>query len=31
MSGNTDERRVFDEFLKRKGLKVTRERTAVFD
>jgi Fur family ferric uptake transcriptional regulator len=28
---NADERRVFDDFLRKKGLKVTRERTALFD
>ena len=31
MSGHTEERRVFTEFLKKKGLKTTRERTALFD
>jgi len=31
MSGATEERRTFSEFLKRKGLKTTRERTALFD
>jgi Fur family ferric uptake transcriptional regulator len=31
VSGHTDERRVFTEFLRKKGLKITRERTALFD
>jgi Fur family ferric uptake transcriptional regulator len=31
VSGHTEERRVFTEFLKKKGLKTTRERTALFD
>ena len=31
MNQNADERRVFDDFLRKKGLKVTRERTALFD
>lgn len=31
MSSATEERRVFVEFLKRRGLKTTRERTALFD
>ncbi len=31
MSVHTEERRIFSEFLKRKGLKTTRERTALFD
>lgn len=31
MSQNAEERRVFDDFLRKKGLKVTRERTALFD
>jgi Fur family ferric uptake transcriptional regulator len=31
MSGNIEERLLFREFLKRKGLKRTRERTALFD
>ncbi len=31
MSGNTEERRLFTDFLRRKGLKTTRERTALFD
>jgi Fur family ferric uptake transcriptional regulator len=31
MSGNIEERRLFSEFLKRRGLKTTRERTALFD
>ncbi len=31
MSQNADERRDFDDFLRKKGLKVTRERTALFD
>jgi Fur family ferric uptake transcriptional regulator len=28
---NADERRLFDDFLRKKGLKVTRERTALFE
>lgn len=31
MSGPLEERRLFGEFLKRKGLKTTRERNALFD
>jgi Fur family ferric uptake transcriptional regulator len=31
VNANADERRVFDDFLRKKGLKVTRERTALFD
>lgn len=31
MNQYADERRVFDDFLRKKGLKVTRERTALFD
>src|SRR5258708_8359669 len=31
MSGPLEERRLFGEFLKRKGLKTTRERHALFD
>ena len=31
MSAHSEERRVFTEFLKKKGLKTTRERTALFD
>jgi Fur family ferric uptake transcriptional regulator len=31
VSGHTEERRVFTEFLKKRGLKTTRERTALFD
>jgi Fur family ferric uptake transcriptional regulator len=31
VSGHTEERRVFTEFLKKKSLKTTRERTALFD
>jgi Fur family ferric uptake transcriptional regulator len=30
MSANSEERRLFGEFLKRKGLKTTRERSALF-
>ncbi|MCM3877222.1 MAG: transcriptional repressor [Thermoanaerobaculia bacterium] len=31
MNQNADERRVFDDFLRKRSLKVTRERTALFD
>jgi Fur family transcriptional regulator, ferric uptake regulator len=31
VSQNAEERRIFDDFLRRKGLKVTRERTSLFD
>jgi len=31
VSTHLEERRVFSEFLKRRGLKTTRERTALFD
>ena len=31
MSSHTEERRLFSDFLKRRGLKTTRERTALFD
>jgi len=31
VSAHSEERRVFTEFLKKKGLKTTRERTALFD
>jgi Fur family ferric uptake transcriptional regulator len=31
VSQNAEERRVFDDFLRRKSLKVTRERTSLFD
>ncbi|MGE5347336.1 MAG: Fur family transcriptional regulator [Acidithiobacillales bacterium] len=31
MSAHNEERRIFSDFLKRKGLKTTRERTALFD
>jgi Fur family ferric uptake transcriptional regulator len=31
VNANADERRVFDDFLRKKALKVTRERTALFD
>jgi Fur family ferric uptake transcriptional regulator len=31
VSAHQEERRIFSEFLKRRGLKTTRERTALFD